>query len=130
MRQIFALAAFTAALCLVLPSTSPPLAAQNGSEVELSVMTFNVWHGLRSGESRKRFPGEDPERFEKRFAWQIEEMKRLAPGNMVGVQLGEELFPASGRSRAVDGLQRVERAVELLERERCGRFGFCGREER
>ena len=95
MRQIFALAAFTAALCLVLPSTSPPLAAQNGSEVELSVMTFNVWHGLRSGESRKRFPGEDPERFEKRFAWQIEEMKRLAPD----VMLFQEVNPNQPLSR-------------------------------
>jgi endonuclease/exonuclease/phosphatase family metal-dependent hydrolase len=48
----------------------------------LRVMTFNVWHGLRSGESRKRFPGEEAERFEKRFAWQIEEIRRLDPDVM------------------------------------------------
>ena len=54
-------------------------AAQGSSGDEITVMTFNVWHGLRSGESRKRFPGEDPERFEMRFAWQIEELQRLDP---------------------------------------------------
>ena len=42
-------------------------------------MTFNVWHGLRSGESNKRFPGEEEERKERRLAFQVEEIKRLDP---------------------------------------------------
>ncbi len=53
--------------------------AQTDSNGTLEVMTFNVWHGLRSGESRKKFPGEAPERAEKRFAWQIAEVQRLDP---------------------------------------------------
>ncbi len=53
--------------------------AQSPSGPTLKVMTFNVWHGLRSGESNKRFPGEDTDRANKRFDWQIEEIKRLDP---------------------------------------------------
>lgn len=56
-----------------------PAESREVSGPRLKVMTFNVWHGLRSGESRKRFPGEDAERAEKRFNWQIEEIKRLDP---------------------------------------------------
>ena len=82
MRRPLAFAALTSILCLALPSTIRPLAAQDRSRAELSIMTFNVWHGLRSGESRKRFPGEEPGRFEKRFDWQIEEIRRLDPDVM------------------------------------------------
>jgi endonuclease/exonuclease/phosphatase family metal-dependent hydrolase len=46
---------------------------------ELRVLTFNVWHGLRAGESTGKFPGEDPERMQRRFDWQIEEIRRLGP---------------------------------------------------
>jgi endonuclease/exonuclease/phosphatase family metal-dependent hydrolase len=46
---------------------------------QLRVLTFNVWHGLRSGESNTRFPGEDRERKQRRFEYQIQELKRLAP---------------------------------------------------
>ena len=59
-----------------------PALASDGSGPTLSVLTFNVWHGVRSGESRKKFPGEEPDRFEKRFAWQIEELRRLDPDVM------------------------------------------------
>ncbi|MGB6368616.1 MAG: endonuclease/exonuclease/phosphatase family protein [Thermoanaerobaculia bacterium] len=45
----------------------------------LRVLTYNVWHGLRSGESNKRFPGEDPADKEGRVAAQIREIERLAP---------------------------------------------------
>jgi endonuclease/exonuclease/phosphatase family metal-dependent hydrolase len=45
----------------------------------LRVLTFNVWHGLRSGESRTKFPGEDEERRERRFAWQIRSIRQLDP---------------------------------------------------
>lgn len=58
-------------------------------------MTFNVWHGLRSGESRKRFPGEDSERMEERFAWQIEEIQRLDPD----VLLLQEVNPNQRQAR-------------------------------
>jgi endonuclease/exonuclease/phosphatase family metal-dependent hydrolase len=58
-------------------------------------MSFNVWHGLRSGESRKKFPGEDPDRFEKRLAWQIEEIQRLDPD----VMLFQEVNPNQPLSR-------------------------------
>ena len=44
-------------------------AAETGDT--LKVLTYNVWHGLRSGESNKRFPGEEPEDKESRFAAQI-----------------------------------------------------------
>ncbi len=66
-------------LLLLCAATTGPAAAQEGSGTTIKVMTYNVWHGLRSGESRKRFPGEDPERAAKRFALQIEEIKRLDP---------------------------------------------------
>jgi endonuclease/exonuclease/phosphatase family metal-dependent hydrolase len=45
----------------------------------LRVLTLNVWHGLRSGESKTRFPGEDTERKRRRFDWQISEIERLGP---------------------------------------------------
>jgi len=72
-----------------------PARAQNPSGSTLQVMTFNVWHGLRSGESRKKFPGEDPVRAEKRFAWQIEEIQRLDPD----VLLFQEVNPNQRQSR-------------------------------
>ncbi|MDX1502118.1 MAG: endonuclease/exonuclease/phosphatase family protein [Thermoanaerobaculia bacterium] len=46
---------------------------------ELTVLSFNVWHGLRRGESLWRFPGEPEERRERRFAAQVEEIRRLDP---------------------------------------------------
>lgn len=79
MKQSLATALLSIALAVIPLCTRQPAVAQSGSGAVLKVMTLNVWHGLRSGESRKRFPGEDPERFEKRFAWQIEELKRLDP---------------------------------------------------
>ncbi len=69
--------------------------AQENSGVALDVMTFNVWHGLRSGESRRKFPGEDPARADKRFAWQIEEIKRLDPD----VLLFQEVNPNQPQSK-------------------------------
>jgi len=68
---------------------------QEGSEKTLKVMTFNVWHGLRSGESNKRFPGEDAERAAERFAWQIEEIKKLDPD----VLLFQEVNPNQRQAR-------------------------------
>jgi endonuclease/exonuclease/phosphatase family metal-dependent hydrolase len=47
--------------------------------VGLRVLTFNVWHGLRSGESKTKFPGEDEERKKQRFAWQIQLIQELDP---------------------------------------------------
>ncbi len=72
-----------------------PTVAQDGSGATLEVMTFNVWHGLRSGESRKKFPGEDADRAEKRFDWQIEEIQRLDPD----VLLFQEVNPNQPQSR-------------------------------
>lgn len=72
-----------------------PVSAQEDSGVALKVMTFNVWHGLRSGESKKRFPGEDPERAEERFKWQIAEIQRLDPD----VLLFQEVNPNQPQSR-------------------------------
>jgi endonuclease/exonuclease/phosphatase family metal-dependent hydrolase len=76
-------------------SAGPPAEAQENSGTDLKVMTFNVWHGLRSGESRKRFPGEDAERAAERFDWQIEEIKRLDPD----VLLFQEVNPNQPQSR-------------------------------
>ena len=56
-----------------------PMSAQEASGPTLEVITYNVWHGLRSGESNKRFPGEEPERKQRRLALQIEEIERLDP---------------------------------------------------
>lgn len=47
--------------------------------VGLRVLTFNVWHGRRSGESKTKFPGEEEERAERRFAWQIRLIQQLDP---------------------------------------------------
>ena len=72
----------TSWICLLLigsllaPATT---SAQEGAGPTIKALTYNVWHGLRSGESNKRFPGEEPERKERRLALQVEEIKRLDP---------------------------------------------------
>ena len=76
MMRTSALVCLLLAMSLLAPSS---MSAQEASGPTLEAITFNVWHGLRSGESNKRFPGEDPERKERRLAWQIEELKRLDP---------------------------------------------------
>lgn len=74
----------------------PAIARAEGEPgTTLRVMTFNVWHGLRSGESRKRFPGEESERMEERLAWQIEEIRRLDPD----VLLFQEVNPNQRQAR-------------------------------
>jgi endonuclease/exonuclease/phosphatase family metal-dependent hydrolase len=78
-------------------AAGPGLPAVAAAE-ELKVLTFNVWHGLRQpgeGESRKRFPGEEPERKERRFDWQIEEIRRLDPD----VLLLQEVNPNQREAR-------------------------------
>jgi endonuclease/exonuclease/phosphatase family metal-dependent hydrolase len=77
-------------LLLGLPSPPGPAAAPT-----LRVLTFNVWHGLRSGESKTRFPGEEAERMERRFQWQIEEIRRLGPD----VLLLQEVNPNQRQAR-------------------------------
>ncbi len=72
------------------------LAAQaTAGGATLDIVTFNVWHGRRSGESRKFFPGETAERKERRFAWQIEEIRRLDPD----VLLLQEVNPNQREAR-------------------------------
>jgi len=83
------------AIVALLGAASAASAVEPEGSATLRVMTFNVWHGLRSGESRKRFPGEDAERAERRFAWQIEEIRRLAPD----VLLLQEVNPIQRRAR-------------------------------
>jgi endonuclease/exonuclease/phosphatase family metal-dependent hydrolase len=73
MRIVLLLAFLSAATG---PSTS---AADVENRDALRVLTYNVWHGLRSGESNKRFPGEEPEDKARRFAAQIGEIERLEP---------------------------------------------------
>lgn len=87
---LFLTAVLVAPLCIARPTV-----AQEGTGATIDVLTFNVWHGLRSGESRKRFPGEDSERAEKRFAWQIEEIQRLDPDML----LFQEVNPNQPQSR-------------------------------
>ena len=53
--------------------------SRDAEVVRLRVLQFNVWHGLRSGESITKFPGEDEERKERRFAWQIHLVRELDP---------------------------------------------------
>jgi endonuclease/exonuclease/phosphatase family metal-dependent hydrolase len=61
----------------------------------LRVMTFNVWHGLRSGESKTKFPGEDEARRQRRFDWQIRLIRELDPD----VLMFQEVNPAQRRAR-------------------------------
>lgn len=75
--------------------SAQPTEAQDRSGAALKVLTFNVWHGLRSGESRKKFPGEDADRAKKRFDLQIEEIQRLDPD----VLLFQEVNPNQPQSR-------------------------------
>ncbi len=79
-------------LLLLILSLGP---ARAEAAPTLKVLTLNVWHGLRSGESKKRFPGEDAERMEKRFNWQIEEIRRLDPD----VLLLQEVNPNQKQAR-------------------------------
>jgi endonuclease/exonuclease/phosphatase family metal-dependent hydrolase len=90
-RPFFSLAV----LLLTCVPVARGAAAQGGSETNLKVMTYNVWHGLRSGESNKRFPGEDPQRAAERFDRQIEEIKKLDPD----VLLFQEVNPNQKQAR-------------------------------
>jgi endonuclease/exonuclease/phosphatase family metal-dependent hydrolase len=83
------------AFVVLLGFASPSAAVAAESDETLEVLTFNVWHGLRSGESKKRFPGEDAERMERRFQWQIEEIRRLDPD----VLLFQEVNPNQRQAR-------------------------------
>ena len=80
---------------LLLAAVAAPAPAVAQESVELRVLSFNVWHGLRSGESKKRFPGEGAERKERRFEWQIEEIRRLDPD----VLLFQEVNPNQREAR-------------------------------
>ena len=64
---------------LLAGAGSPAVAAAAETGDTLKVLTYNVWHGLRSGESNKRFPGEDPADKETRVAAQIREIEQLDP---------------------------------------------------
>jgi len=64
------------------------------SDDGLRVLTLNVWHGLRSGESKMKFPGEDPERNQRRFDWQVAEISRHRPD----VMFFQEVNPAPKQS--------------------------------
>jgi len=69
-------------ICILLTTSllAPvALSAEEAAGPTLRALTYNVWHGLRSGESNKRFPGEEEERKERRLALQVEEIKRLDP---------------------------------------------------
>ena len=60
MKQRLTTTLLLVAVIGALSGLEPSAAAQDASGATLDIMTFNVWHGLRSGESRKKFPGEDP----------------------------------------------------------------------
>ena len=63
--------------------------------VELRVLTFNVWHGLRPDGGKLRLEGEDPARKEERFDWQIEQLRELD----ADVLLLQEVNPNQRQSR-------------------------------
>lgn len=87
----------TLMLTLVACLATPVQSQGDGAEPEtLRVLTFNTWHGLRSGESNTRFPGEDKERSARRFDWQIEEIQRLDPD----VLLFQEVNPIARKARS------------------------------
>ncbi len=85
-----------AAWTAIAPGTARAEEAAAGET--LKVLTFNVWHGRRQpeeNESKKVFPGEDAERAARRFAWQIEEIRRLDPD----VLLLQEVNPNQREAR-------------------------------
>ena len=79
---------------MALFCVAKPSPAQE-AETKLEVLTFNVWHGRRSGESRRRFPGEEVGRAERRFERQIEEIRRIDPD----VLLLQEVNPNQRQAR-------------------------------
>ena len=91
-------------------ATAPPGEAQSGDGPTLKVMTFNVWHGLRSGESRKKFPGEEPERAAERFKWQIEEIKRLDPDVLLFQEINKNQ-PQSRRYAEALGYDEIHKVT-------------------
>jgi endonuclease/exonuclease/phosphatase family metal-dependent hydrolase len=83
MKRLFVFGSVTTlGLLLALPMAGTGAVAE-AADAEtgdtLRVMTYNVWHGLRSGESNKRFPGEEPEDKVSRVAAQIREIQQLEP---------------------------------------------------
>jgi endonuclease/exonuclease/phosphatase family metal-dependent hydrolase len=70
--------------------------------VRLHVLTFNVWHGLRSRESKTNFPGEDPERMERRFAWQIRLIQELDPDILFFQEVNPNQRQARKYARALE----------------------------
>ncbi len=87
-------------------------AQEPGAGDTLEVLTFNVWHGRRQpeeNESKKVFPGEDAERKERRFAWQIEEIKRLDPDVLLLQEVNPNQREARKYARALgyDELHKV-----------------------
>lgn len=81
------------ATAAVLASNATPAGE---APATLRVMTFNVWHGLRSGESNTKFPGEDEARKRRRVAWQIQLIQELDPD----VLLLQEVNPNQPEARA------------------------------
>ena len=96
-------------LCVTL-GHGPSAMSQSSSGPTLKVMTFNVWHGLRSGESRKKFPGEEPERANERFAWQIEEISRLDPDVLLFQEVNKNQ-PQAGRYAAALGYDEIHKVT-------------------
>ena len=81
-------------LALALGGVPGTTRADHDPPSSLKIMTFNVWHGLR-GERRTRLEGEDPERKERRFEWQVELIEELDPD----VLLLQEVNPNARESR-------------------------------
>lgn len=94
-KHIASLLVVAVAAGSIVLGRSPAEGQEAASGATLKILTFNVWHGLRSGESRKKFPGEDAERAAERFNWQLEEIKRLDPD----VLLFQEVNPNQPQAR-------------------------------
>jgi len=82
------------ALLLLAPVGAEEAAIPQTPGLALKVLTYNVWHGRRT-EGKRKFPGEDRERYERRFAWQVEQIRSLDPD----VILFQEVNPNKRESR-------------------------------
>jgi len=112
----------------------PAAAADADSRDTLRVLTYNVWHGLRSGESNKRFPGEEPEDKESRFAAQIDEIHKVTS---CGLHLGAIYKIPRNMNEGIAILARPELGLRRVGKKRLSgnakctaTFGFQTKESR
>jgi endonuclease/exonuclease/phosphatase family metal-dependent hydrolase len=95
---------------LILAALFGALPVELSADEGLAVLTLNAWHGLAGELEGLSLPGEPKERREERLAWQVEELRRLAPD----VLLLQEMNPAARQARRYArelGYEEIHRVV-------------------